>query len=168
MVQSLLSVPGEDAASFVRPVKSDQIQPAGIDLRVDRVYRFTSPGFLGSKRALPETEELEPKNGAWNLAPGSYKVRFSEIVEVPLDFVGLCFPRSSLLRMGVILACTVWDPGYKGRGEALLLVHNAHGFRLEKGVRVAQLVFVKMLRKPSRGYRGAYLGENLDYQAYWY
>ena len=160
-----MSLPGEDVAQFVKPLEEDQIQPAGVDLRVDRVYKFVGPGSLGDERVLPRTEEVNLVDNAWNLPSGSYKIRFAEVVEVPLDYVGLCFPRSSLLRMGVYLACTVWDPGYRGRGEALLVVHNVHGFRLKRGTRVAQLVFVRMLRRPSKGYRGAYLGENLDHQS---
>jgi dUTP pyrophosphatase len=157
-----VSLPGDEVASLVSPLNPGQVQPAGVDLRVSKVYRFLSGGVLGEERELPRVEELEPVEGYWVLRPGAYKVRFAEVVSVPLTLVGLCFPRSSLLRMGALLACTVWDPGYRGRGEALLAVLNEHGLRLEVGARVAQLVFIRMDKRPKQGYRGVYLGENIN------
>jgi len=157
-----VALPGEHVASLIGPLTARQIQPAGIDLRVDSVHRFLGYGVMGENRLIPETEEVEPDNGYWILRPGPYKIRFAEVVEVPLDLVGFCFPRSSLLRMGALLACAVWDPGYRGRGEALLVVFNEHGIRIETGARIAQLVFIRMEKRARRGYAGSYLNENLD------
>ncbi len=156
--------PGERiAGSIVKDVIHSQIQPASVDLRVGELFTFESPGLLGVEgRELPSVRRLEASGGLWHLAPGAYKVRFADVVEIPLDMVGFCFPRSSLFRMGATLYCGVWDPGYVGRGEALLLVFNPHGIRLEVGARVGQLVVARLCEGTSRGYSGAYKGENLD------
>lgn len=143
-------------------IESNQVQPAGVDLRVGEIHVFKGAGFLGSKeRELPPTERLEVNDGAWLLRPGAYKVRFLEAVMIPPTSVGLCFPRSSLLRMGAVLHCTVWDPGYRGRGEGLLVVFNEHGIRLSRGARVAQLVLLNVTPPNGIVYRGFYQGENL-------
>ncbi len=74
---------------------------------------------------------------------------------MPLDCGGLVFPRSSLLRMGVHLPTAVWDAGYRGRGESLLLVVNPAGLRVQRGSRIAQLVLFR-LTEQTRGYQGRY------------
>jgi len=147
---------GEEGAAL-----RGQVQPAGVDLRVSAVYRFRGSGGLGVKeRVLAPVEPVEAVDGWWWLSPGAYKVVFADAVYVPSTTVGICFPRSSLLRSGVLLSCAVWDPGYYGRGEALLEVVNPHGFRLEVGARVAQLVYIHLL-VPARLYSGRYRGENM-------
>ncbi len=160
-----MALPGEEAVNFIAELVSrKQVQPAGVDLSLRRVFSIRSRLTLGREgRSLPMFEEVEPgEDGWWHLSRGVYKVMFNEVVSVPDDCVALCFPRSSLLRSGVLLACTIWDPGYVGRGEALLHVINPYGFSVEQGTPLAQLVFVKLLKKPSRVYEGVYKGENLD------
>ncbi|MDK2384425.1 MAG: deoxyuridine 5'-triphosphate nucleotidohydrolase [Candidatus Korarchaeota archaeon] len=156
--------PGELLSLFIRGMRSpeDQVQPAGVDLSVSEVYRAGGPGeiTLDGKR-IPGYVELEPGGGAWRLGPGYYVVRFAEAVEVPLNAVGICLPRSSLLRMGAALHCALWDPGYKGRGYALLTVYNEHGIVVERGARIAQMIYVGLSAGPRRGYEGAYQGEGL-------
>ncbi|GAB6148011.1 deoxyuridine 5'-triphosphate nucleotidohydrolase [Stetteria hydrogenophila] len=147
----------------LRGLPAESVQPAGVDLSVAEVEVFEEPGFLGvGERRIPAGRRLECPGGVCSLAPGTYRVRFREVVEVPLWAVGFCYPRSSLLRMGAALHCAVWDPGYRGRGQALLAVFNPHGLRLELGSRVAQLVLARLEGLPEAGYRGAYQGEGLE------
>jgi dUTP pyrophosphatase len=56
--------------------------------------------------------------------------------------------------------CAVWDPGYHGRSESLLVVHSQHGITLNSGAKVMQLVFVRLEAKAEKGYEGQYKGEN--------
>ena len=112
---------------------SVHVQPNGVDLSLDAVWRFAGRGSLGradADRVLPAREELSFDADGWlELEPGTYGIRYAEWVDVPLDCGGLCFPRSSLLRMGVHVPTAVWDAGYAGRGEGLLIVTNPHGVR---------------------------------------
>ena len=82
-----------------------QVQPHGIDVRLESVWRFLSAGALRRDRpgmparALPEREPLAfDTAGALHLAAGAYLVRFVEIVQLPKDVMALAHPRSSLLR----------------------------------------------------------------------
>jgi dUTP pyrophosphatase len=54
----------------------------------------------------------------------------------------------------------VWDAGYSGRGEGLLSVLNARGWRLQRGARVLQLVFFRLSTATAEGYKGRYQNEN--------
>jgi dUTP pyrophosphatase len=93
------------------------------------------------------------------LAPGQYRVIYNEVVHLPNDLLALGFPRSSLLRCGADLRTAVWDAGYSGRSESLLVVHNPHGLRLKRNARILQLVFFT-IDSETEGYRGMYQGEN--------
>ena len=55
----------------------------------------------------------------------------------------------------------VWDPGYSGRAEALLVVHNPHGFGLKQGARVVQLVFTRLGEPVASRYKGRFHRENI-------
>lgn len=141
-----------------------QIQANGIDLRVERIQRLTSPGLLGAADALREPAAREDlasdKDGWWDLHRGAYVITYREKVNLPHDLMALARPRSTLLRSGVAIHAAVWDAGYSGRGEGLLSVLNARGWRLQRGARVLQLVFFRLSTPTLEGYRGRYLGEN--------
>ena len=140
-----------------------QLQPNGIDLRIDRVQRLTSPGLLGAAPHLrePAAREDVPADGDgwWDLHAGSYVIGYTETVNLPTDVMAFARPRSTLLRSGVAIHTAVWDAGYSGRGEGLLSVLNPKGYRLQRGAAVLQLVFIRLGMATAEGYRGAYQGE---------
>ena len=75
--------------------------------------------------------------------------------------MALARPRSSLLRCGVSVGTAVWDAGYSGRSQSLLVVYNTRGFRVQKNARIVQLVFLWLSRETT-GYQGVYQHENID------
>jgi dUTP pyrophosphatase len=151
---------------LIAPVtdREQQLQPNGFDLTLESVWRIEGAGTIGvtnAERVIPPRMEVTPSSEGWfELAPGLYVIRFREVVALPLDVMGVAWPRSSLLRSGVVIHTSVWDAGYHGRSEALLVVHPAAGVRLAVGARVLQIVFVR-LDAPTQGYAGTYQGENL-------
>ncbi len=144
--------------------KKIQLQPAGVDLTLRDIFEFTSEGtidFSNRKRVISKCRRIGFKGGFVNLNSGAYKVVYNETVRIPRDCIALAFPRSSLLRCGAFLHCAVWDPGYEGRSESLLIVSNPHGIRLARNARLTQLIFIKLSKKSERQYRGKYLAENI-------
>jgi dUTP pyrophosphatase len=150
----------------IRPVDvlhSSQFQPAGIDVTLREAYEFTSAGkidFDNKERKISDTSPLAFESDEVRLRPGAYKVMFNEYVRIPTDAAAFCFPRSSLLRCGVSLECAVWDPGYEGRSEALLVVRNEHGVVLKRNAKIGQMVFLKLSEAAKSLYEGVYKGEN--------
>lgn len=145
------------------PDVSSQLQPNGVDITLEQVSRFRGPGTLGetnADRVLPQPEEIpfEP-DGSLFLAPGSYQVRFNEVVNLPDWLMAYARPRSSLLRSGVALHTAVWDAGYSGRGIALLVVYHPAGFRVSRNARICQLVFHRLSAATEDGYAGTYQHE---------
>lgn len=148
----------EDLADVER-----QLQPNGVDVRIERIFKLTSAALLGASDALREPaarEELPPDaDGWWDLHQGSYVIVVKEKVNLPTDLMAFARPRSTLLRSGVAIHSAVWDAGYSGRSEALLAVLNGRGFRVQRGARVMQLVFMRLEKATAEGYKGRYQGE---------
>lgn len=151
---------GEQIAEFITPVQNDQIQPNGVDLRVGKIVKNTGSGSLyQDKRKIPSRTPLNIKKGEYRLSKGSYVVVYKETVTIPETAIGLVFPRSSLMRMGARVHTAIWDPGYEGRGEGLLVVHNKHGIHLGKEVRIGQMIFLSA--SSSSTYNGKYQKERI-------
>mgnify|MGYP005835102477 CR=1 FL=1 len=140
-----------------------QIQVNGLELTVSSAEAFESAGRIGfdnSERVLPQYTPVEWDGEGWAFLPrGNYKIIFNEIVSIPRDACAIGLPRSSLLRSGVSVHTAVWDAGYRGRSEALLVVYNEKGFYLKKNARVLQLLFMR-LESEQEGYDGRYMNEN--------
>ena len=144
--------------------ESVQIQPNGVDLSLLSIQAFASGGELGfssEQRVLPQLTPLEFTNDWINLKAGQYLVTFNEIVHLPLDVMALGRPRSSLLRMAVSVGTAVWDAGYNGRSQSLLIVYNPNGVRLARNVRLLQLVFFEV-EGGTHAYDGLFQNENLS------
>jgi len=142
----------------------EQVQPNGIDFTLREVALLQSSGKIAVQNNQRMVSDLSPLAfdglGFIDLVPGSYIVTFNEIVHMPRNVMALALPRSSLLRCGATIHTAVWDAGYSGRSQSLMVVHNPQGFRLQRDARIVQLVFFQLTRE-TEGYRGAYQGENM-------
>ncbi len=161
---------GAFVADQLGDVDPEQVQPNGVDLRLDAVLELVEPGSItregttiGEREPLTSVALGADENGAevsegYRLEPGGYILQYAEPVAIPEEHVGFVLPRSSLMRNGAMLNTAVWDAGYSGRGEGLLQVH--HEIALERGARVAQLVLASADHEGI--YDGNYQGERLD------
>lgn len=143
----------------------EQVQPNGVDLTLREVALLQSSGKIAVKDSQRLVSNLAPLvfDGLdfVDLMPGAYIVTYNEIVHLPKNVMALATPRSSLLRCGVIVNTAVWDAGYSGRSQSLMVVYNPQGFRLQRNARIVQLVFFQ-LTEETEGYHGAYQRENID------
>jgi dUTP pyrophosphatase len=140
-----------------------QVQPNGVELTLQLVQRFVGQGcldFTNNKRILAKVADVQLDQGYYDLTPGPYLVMFNEILHLPLNAIAIGKPRSSLLRMGASLGTAIWDAGYNGRSQSLLVIHNPAGIRLYPNARLAQLVFF-WLERETAPYAGVYQNENI-------
>jgi dUTP pyrophosphatase len=142
---------------------AEQIQPNGFDLTLQQVASMENEGRIAvsnSERQISRTTALDFDNRSYIfLRPGAYLITYNEVVNLPRNLMAMGAPRSSLLRCGVTVHMAVWDAGYSGRSQSLLVVFNPAGFALQKNARVAQLVFYQLAGETD-AYNGAYQGEN--------
>ncbi len=140
-----------------------QLQPNGFDITLRDIAMLQTSGQIGVENAQRQLPDLAPLMfdglGFVELIPGSYLITYNEVVHIPTNLMALARPRSSLLRCGVNIGTAVWDAGYSGRSQSLLIVYNMNGFRLQKNARVAQLVFFPLMSE-TEGYSGKYQNEN--------
>ncbi|MDD4858793.1 MAG: deoxyuridine 5'-triphosphate nucleotidohydrolase [Dehalococcoidales bacterium] len=141
---------------------AEQVQPNGFDLTLRDVAMMETGGEIAvkSRQIPPQTPLAYDAFGYIDLVPGAYLITYNEIVHLPKDIMALGAPRSSLLRCGVTLGMAVWDAGYNGRSQSLLVVYHPHGFRVQQNARIGQLVFFR-LASETEGYSGIYQGENI-------
>jgi dUTP pyrophosphatase len=141
-----------------------QLQPNGIDVTLRDIARLQTPGTItvdNSGRRLSSLTPLEfDRQDYVDLTSGPYLITLNEIVNLPNNVMALARPRSSLLRCGVTIETAVWDAGYSGRSQSLLVVHNSSGFRLQRNSRVLQLIFFFLTGETER-YKGQYQRENI-------
>ena len=142
----------------------EQVQPNGIDLTLREVSMLQSSGKIAAMDSQRLVSDVAPLvfDGLnfIDLMPGAYTITYNEIVHLPKNVMALATPRSSLLRCGVTINTAVWDAGYSGRSQSLMVVYNPQGFRLQRNARIVQLVFLQLTRE-TEGYQGVYQGENI-------
>jgi len=143
----------------------EQVQSNGIDLTLRNIALLQSSGKIAVMDSHRLVSDLAPLVfdglGFVDLMPGAYIITYNEIVHLPKNIMALATPRSSLLRCGVTINTAVWDAGYSGRSQSLMVVYNPQGFRLQRNARIVQLVFLELTGE-TEGYHGAYQGENID------
>lgn len=142
-----------------------QLTPNGFDLTVGQIFKFDACGkldFSNSERVIPKGKEIIPtknkpgdKFGWWHLESGAYKVRTNEVVNLPNDLMAIAFPRSSLLRMGAYVHNGVWDAGFRGKSEFILVVGNPSGIKIKQNARLIQIIFSK-ITQTRQSYQGIY------------
>ena len=140
-----------------------QLQPNGLDLTLHSVRRLLEPGHLGTtnaQRHLPASElvPFDPQ-GMVRLGPAPYLAAFNEVLHLSQQIMALGKARSSLLRSGVAIHNAVWDAGYEGQSQALMVVYNPHGFTVTRDARVLQLVFFTLESATEAPYQGNFQGE---------
>jgi len=143
----------------------EQVQPNGVDLTLREIALLQSSGRITAENSQRLVSDLAPLVfdglGFIDLVPGAYIITYNEVVHLPKNIMALGRPRSSLLRCGVTVGTAVWDAGYEGRSQSLLVVYNPQGFRLQRNARMTQLIFLRLSQK-TQGYQGAYQGENIE------
>lgn len=142
-----------------------QIQSNGVEFTVKEIYGFEGAGviaFDNSERTLPSVTKIDCSgSGHYYLPKGCYRVDLNEKVKIPADVCAFARARSSLLRMGVSVETALFDSGYEGKSQVLLVVYNEFGLYIKKNARIIQLVFLKGESDADKLYSGIYQRENL-------
>jgi deoxycytidine triphosphate deaminase len=136
---------------------------AGFDLRLGRLFRLTSPGFLGvDERETPQVEllaEYDPeKRESFIIKPGEYFLTETiETFHMPLDLLGILKPRTTLHRSGILTRVSIVDPGYSGAVHPALYNAGPAPFEIELGARYVNVMFFE-IKGAGNAYRGQWQG----------
>lgn len=103
------------------------------------IPKYSTPGDAGMDLCSIEDYILEP--GERKLFPTGIKMSYSK------NYYTRIAPRSGLaLKYGIDVLAGVIDSGYRGEYGVILINHGQESFKVEKGMRIAQLIFEKIGR----------------------
>lgn len=123
----------------------EQIQPNGVDLRVDKLYTVQGAiqvPYKGKVKHDLQVQEILPKENWYQLKPSAgtlYYIDFLEQINVPAKWCATLITRSSLVRSGVDVMSGLWDSGYTGTLGACLRLQAP--IDIEWGARICQVLF---------------------------
>lgn len=132
----------------IEPFNEEQIGPSGIDLRVGDEYVRLLVGPNYRSEAFKKVTKVSVR------ANDRVLLSTMERVEMPNDLVGLVNLRSSYARLGLTIAPTIIDAGFRGR-LTFIAVGSSFPVELKVGERFWHVVLARS--KPSkRSYKGKY------------
>lgn len=161
---------GEEILKKMYPDFKDDLTPNGIDLRCSELFYInntTDVGMYDEKKFLPKhssakLSKKQTRSGklveGWYLSPGvGYIINVDRKMKIPQDIVQLYYPRSTLLRSGVVLHTAVGDSGFNNTLSFLIINEGDNSFFLGKGERFCQAVSFEV--EGGGTYDGDYQGE---------
>jgi len=144
----------------IEPLDPNDVQPASVDLHLDRVFRIfrvTRRPFVDVRQPMEDLTELvtiedeEP----FIIQPGSFVLASTlESITLPDDIVARVDGRSSLGRLGLLVHATAGyvDPGWMGRLTLELSNQSQMPIALYYGMNVSQISFLRMSTPVERPY----------------
>ncbi len=160
------------ARLVIDPLDEALIQPASVDLRLDRTFRLfrvTRRPFVDVRRPVDDLTELvtiedgEP----FIIQPGTFCLGSTiESVTLPNDLVARVDGRSSLGRLGLLVHATAGyvDPGWTGCLTLELSNQSQMPIALYYGMRIAQVSFLRLSTPVDRPYGSPQLGSKYQGQ----
>lgn len=157
----------------VEPIGEDAVQPASIDIRLDRefrVFRQHRRAYIDVRESMEELTELETveDDQAFVLHPGEFVLGSTlERVRLGDDIVARVEGKSSLGRLGLLVHATAGyvDPGWDGHLTMELSNVSNLPIRLYHAMKIGQLSFAELTTRAERPYGSPGLGSRYQGQA---
>jgi dCTP deaminase len=156
----------------IEPLDADSIQPASVDVRLDRqlrVFRVGPQPYIDVRQPTEEITELVEirEDEPFFLQPGQFALGSTlEVLTLPDDIVAHVEGRSSLGRLGLLIHATAGfvAPGWTGKLTLELSNMVKMPISLYFGMKIGQVSFLRMssaVERPygSPGLRSKYQGQ---------
>ena len=156
----------------IDPFDERAVQPASVDLRLDRkfrVFRSTAHAYVDIREEMPDLTELvevEPDK-PFILHPGEFVLGGTvECITLPNDIVARVDGRSSLGRLGLLIHSTAGfvDPGWEGSLTLELSNVSNLPITLYYGMKIGQISFYRMTSPAENPYGSESLGSKYQGQ----
>ena len=162
----------DEGRIVVDPIDLDDIQPASIDLHLDKrflVFSNSRKPFIDVREPLDDlTEAVEIDDGIpFMLHPGEFVLGSTqERIELPDDLVARLEGKSSLGRIGLLIHSTAGfvDPGWRGRLTLELSNVARLPIALYRGMKIGQISFLQLSTPAERLYGSPELGSKYQGQ----
>lgn len=149
---------------LISPFDQDRVQPASYDLSLANGFLIFkgSTEVIDPYEAIGLMERVDVEEGrSFVLHPGSFALGSTvERLMFPDDLCGQLGGKSSLGRLGLQVHATAgfFDPGYQGNPTLELSNVSPFPIRLHPGMKIAQMVFMRLEAKADRPYGHPGLG----------
>ena len=163
----------ESGGLVVEPLAEHAIQPASLDIRLDRdfrVFRNHREAFIDVRAPvddLTEVEHIEDDDAPFVLHPGEFVLGSTlERVALPDNLVARVEGKSSLGRLGLLVHATAGyvDPGWDGHLTMELSNVSNLPIKLYYGMKIGQLSFLELKTPAERPYGSPGLGSKYQGQ----
>lgn len=156
----------------IDPFDPQAVQPASVDLRLDRdfrTFRVTSRPYVDVRLPIDDlTELIRVDDGEpFILQPHTFCLGSTvETVALPDDIVARVDGKSSLGRLGLLVHATAGyvDPGWTGQLTLELSNQSQMPIALYYGMRIAQISFLRLTTPATRPYGSPGLGSKYQGQ----
>jgi dCTP deaminase len=156
----------------IDPFDPALIQPASVDVRLDRVFRVfrvTHHPYIDVRQPMEDlTDEVViDEERPFFIHPGEFVLASTlETVTLPDDIVAQVEGKSSLGRLGLLIHATAGyvDPGWTGKLTLELSNSAKIPIALYYGMRIGQLSFLRMSTPVERPYGSPELGSKYQGQ----
>jgi dCTP deaminase len=156
----------------IEPLDPHALQPASVDLRLDRVFRVfrqTDRPHIDVRQPcddLTEAVEIEDDQ-PFLIHPGEFVLAGTlESITLPDDLVARLDGRSSLGRLGLLVHATAGyvDPGWSGRLTLELSNATRLPIAVYHGMKICQVSFLRLSTAAERPYGSPELGSKYQGQ----
>jgi dCTP deaminase len=156
----------------VDPLDQSDIQPASVDLRLDRkilVFSNSRRPYVDVKKGLDDLTEIVEISDEhpFILHPGEFVLGSTlENIELPDDLVARLEGKSSLGRIGLVIHSTAGfvDPGWKGHLTLELSNLSRLPITLYFGMKIGQISYLRLTTPADRLYGSEELGSKYQGQ----
>lgn len=156
----------------IRPLMEDAIQPASVDLHLDRVFRVfrvTRRPYVDVRQPMDDLTErvVIADDEPFVVQPGTFVLGGTiESITLPDDIVARVDGKSSLGRLGLLVHATAGyvDPGWTGKLTLELSNQSQMPIALYYGMKIAQISFLRMSTPVERPYGSPELGSKYQGQ----
>jgi dCTP deaminase len=124
----------------------------GYDIRLGRNFKVMTAYRSAAHHVIDPTEPenmegfFKDVNDVWALemAPHSFALGVAmELINMPPNVTGICMPKSSLARCGLVAAITPIEAGWSGYLTLELKNETDHPLRIHAGMGIMQLIFLE-------------------------
>ena len=152
----------------IDPIGEDAIQPASLDIRLDRqfrVFRAHRRAYIDVRESVDDLTAVEEiaDDEPFVLHPGEFVLGSTlERVGIPDDLVARLEGKSSLGRLGLLIHSTAGyiDPGFEGQITLEFSNVASLPIAIHAGMRIGQISFLQMTTPVDTPYQGKYQGQS--------
>jgi len=145
----------------IEPYEEELVQCSSLDLRLgDEIALYEEGNVIDVREKLENIKVIRIEE-YFEIKPKEFLLATTlEYVKLPPYITAFVEGRSSLGRLGLFIENAGWvDAGFEGQITLELFNANNTPIRLYRGMRICQLVFARLDKKPSRIYAGKYKGQ---------